>query len=257
MNMNLPFSTFLMDKVRRITEVDLATNTPNWSAIGVGSPSLELNGETIDKQDAYGAMIAQIDTAKGAAISGEMDTTNLHLLSSQRGANIEVGSETSKVRGETFDVVDVKAGKATLTYTPLTVPAFVYKIKKDQTQGEAIEVGTEEANAKISGNEITLPAGCDATRVGVYYEYETADAVKLSDNSESFGQAAKYLFQIYIRDICTDQKRLGVLVFPKGKLDNNVTLDLTTEGKHPFKITAQKDYCSDESNLYYWIWATK
>lgn len=255
--MKLPFGTFLMDKVRRITEVDLATNAPNWSAIGIGSPSLELNGETVDKQDAYGAMIAQIDTAKGAALSGDMDTTNLHLLSSQRGANIKVGSEAAKVRGETFDVVDVKGGKATLTYTPLVAPAFVYKINKDQSQGEEIAVGTEEASAKISGNEVTLPANFDATRIGVFYEFETADAVKLSDNSESFGQAAKYLFQIYVRDICTDQKRLGVLVFPKGKLDNNVTLDLTTEGKHPFKVTAQKDYCTDEANLYYWIWATK
>ena len=62
---------------------------------------------------------------------------------------------------------------------------------------------------------------------------------------------------MYVRDICTDQKRLGVLVFPKAKLDNNVTVDLTTEGTHPVTLTAQKEYCADESNLYYWIWATK
>lgn len=255
--MNLPFSTFLLDKVRRITEVDLATNTPNWSAVGIGSPSLELNGETIDKQDAYGAMIAQIDTAKGAVISGEMDTTNIHLLASQRGAKVEVGSEENMISGETFDVVDVKNHTATLTYTPKTTPAYVYAINKDQTQGEALEVGTDEGNAKIDGNVVTLPESFEATRIGVFYEFETADAVKLSDNSEDFGSAAKYIFQIYVRDICTDQKRLGVLVFPKGKLDNNVTINLTTEGTHPFSITAQKEYCADEANLYYWVWATK
>ncbi len=257
MDKKMPFSTFVMDKVRRITEVDLATNTPNWSAVGVGSPSLELNGETVSKQDAYGAMMAQIDTAKGAAISGEMDTTNIQLLASQRGAKVEVGSDASKIKGETFDVVDVNGGKATLTYTPTVAPAFIYKINKDQTQGEAVEVGTEEGNAKIDGNVVTLPSGFDAAKIGAYYEFETADAVKLSDNSEEFGHSAKYLLQIYIRDLCTDQKRLGILVFPKGKLDNNVTLNLTTEGKHPFKVTAQKDYCADEPNLYYWIWATK
>lgn len=253
----LPFSTFLMDRVRRVTEIGLADGKVNWSAVGIGSPSLELNGETIDKQDAYGAMIAQIDTAKGAALSFEIDTTNLQVLASQRGANIEVGSETAMVRGEIFDVQPVKDGKATLEYTPLTTPAFVYGINNDKTQGEEIEVGTEAGNAQITGNVVTLPDGFEPTMVGVYYEYETADAVKLSDNSEEFGTAAKYLVQMYVRDICTDQKRLGVLVFPKAKLDNNVTLDLTTEGTHPATITAQKEYCADESNLYYWVWATK
>lgn len=255
--MNLPFSTFLMDRVRRMTEIDLASGKVNWSAVGIGSPSLELNGEKIEKQDAYGAMIAQIDTAKGAVLSCELDTTNLQVLASQRGAKVEVGDGETLVKGEIFDVVDVKDGKATLTYTPISAPAYVYPINKDQTQGTEIEVGTEDGNAQVAGNIVTLPEGFEQTRVGVYYEYETADAVKLLDNSEDFGSAAKYLIQMYIRDICTDQKRLGVLVFPKAKLDNNVTIDLTTEGTHPVSLTAQKEYCADESNLYYWIWATK
>lgn len=253
----LPFSTFLMDRVRRVTEIGLATGKVNWSAVGIGSPSLELNGETIDKQDAYGAMIAQIDTAKGAALSFEIDTINLQVLSAQRGAKVEVGSEANKIKGEIFDIQSVKDGKATLQFTPLTAPAYVYPINNDKTQGAEIEVGTEEGNAQVAGNVVTLPEGFTATMVGVYYEYETADAVKLSDNSEDFGSAAKYLVQMYVRDICTDQKRLGVLVFPKAKLDNNVTVDLTTEGTHPVTLTAQKEYCADESNLYYWIWATK
>lgn len=253
----LPFSTFLMDRVRRVTEIGLATGKVNWSAVGIGSPSLELNGETIDKQDAYGAMIAQIDTAKGAALSFEIDTINLQVLAAQRGAKVEVGSEANKIKGEIFDIQPVKDGKATLQFTPLSTPAYVYPINDNKTQGAEIEVGTEEGNAQVAGNVVTLPEGFKATMVGVYYEYETADAVKLSDNSEDFGSAAKYLVQMYVRDICTDQKRLGVLVFPKAKLDNNVTVDLTTEGTHPVTLTAQKEYCADESNLYYWIWATK
>lgn len=246
-----------MDRIRRVTEINLATQTPNWSAVGVGNPSLELNGNSVDKTDAYGAMIAQIDTAKGAKISGELDTTNINLLASQRGAKIEVGSEGSMISSETFDIVDVKDHKATLTYTPSSAPAFVYAINKDQTQGAELAVGLEETDAKIEGKVVTLPASFEATRIGVYYQYETADAVKLTDSTEDFGTAAKYIFQIYFKDICTEQKRLGVLVFPKGKLDNNVTLALTTEGTHPFTITAQKEYCADNSNLYYFCWATK
>lgn len=255
--MKLPFSTFVMDRVRRVTEISLETGMVNWSAHGVGEPSLELNGETVDKKDAYGALITQIDTAKGAALTANLDTTNIPLLASQRGAKVEVGSADAKVKGRIFDVADVKNGKATLKYTPLTAPAFVYPIKADQTQGEEIEVGTESGNAQITDNVVTLPEGFEYSKIGVVYDYETADGVRLSDSSEEFGTAAEYIFEMYMRDICTDAKRLSYLVFPKGKLDNNVTLNLTTEGNHPFKITAQKEYCAEESQLYYWFWATK
>lgn len=255
--MKLPFATFVMDRVRRITEISLETGMVNWSARGVGDPSLELNGETVDKNDAYGALIAQIDTAKGAALSANLDTTNIPLLASQRGAKVEVGSEDAMVKGRIFDVVDVKNSKATLTYTPSTTPAYVYPIKADQTQGDEIEVGTEDGNAKITDNVVTLPEDFAYSKIGVVYDYETADGVRLSDSSEEFGTAAEYIVEMYMRDICTDTKRLSYLVFPKGKLDNNVTLDLTTEGTHPFTITAQKEYCADESQLYYWFWATK
>lgn len=255
--MKLPFATFVMDRVRRITERSLETGKVNWSARGVGEPSLELNGETVEKKDAYGALIAQIDTAKGASLSGNLDTINIPLLASQRGAKIEVGSDEKKVNGRLFDVVDVKDGKATLTYTPIVAPAYVYPIKADQTQGDEIEVGTADENAKIAGNVVTMPDGFAYSKIGVVYDYETSDGVRLSDSSEEFGAAAEYIVEMYMRDICTDTKRLGYLVFPKGKLDNNVTLDLKTEGTHPFKITAQKEYCADESQLYYWFWATK
>lgn len=255
--MKLPFATFVMDRVRRITEISLETGKVNWSARGVGDPSLELNGETIDKQDAYGTLIAQIDTAKGAALSANLDTTNIPLLASQRGAKVEVGSEAAPVSGRIFDIVDVKDGKATLTFTPKVAPAFVYPIKADQTQGDEIEVGTETGNAQITGTTVTLPDGFAYSKIGLVYDYETVDAIRLSDSSEGFGTAAEYIIEMYMRDICTDVKRLGYLVFPKGKLDNNVTLDLTPEGTHPFTITAQKEYCADESQLYYWIWATK
>ena len=40
-------------------------------------------------------------------------------------------------------------------------------------------------------------------------------------------------------------------MIPKGKIDNNFTINLTTEGNHPFSITAMKDYCSEEEQLCY------
>ena len=123
---------------------------------------------------------------------------------------------------------------ATLKRTPLGTPAAVYTMSEDKNISGVIEVGAEEENAKISGTTITLPATFEGTTVGVYYEYETESAVKLVDSAESFAEAAMYIVDILAADVCNPSvKRAGKIVFPKAKIDNNFTVNLTTEGTHP------------------------
>ena len=133
-------------------------------------------------------------------------------------------------------------------------PAVVYPITNDKNidNTNIIEVGTEATQAQIAGKEITLPADFTGSMIGVYYQYETASAVKVSDGSENHAEAAKYIVDVLAADVCNPSiKRAGKLVFPKAKIDNNFTLNLTTEGTHPFSFSALKDYCADDEELCY------
>lgn len=72
------------------------------------------------------------------------------------------------------------------------------------------------------------------------------------DGSENHAEAAEYIVDILACDVCNASvKRAGSIVFPKAKIDNNFSIDLTTEGTHPFSFSALKDYCSDDEELCY------
>lgn len=247
---------FVIDKVRRVTQVNLATGLVDFTGTSVESPQIEFTGESTDKTDAQGVLLARFDTAKGVKFSGELSLLNLNLMASQLGSEVQVADSTKKVKGADFTILTVVNNEgtktATLKHLPLTAPAAVYTMSEDKNISGVIEIGVEEDNAKIEGKVITLPGSFVGTTVGVYYEYETDSAVKVVDGAESFAEAAKYIVDILAADVCNPSvKRAARLVFPKAKIDNNFTVNLTTEGTHPFSFTALKEYCADDAELCY------
>lgn len=245
-------NNFIIDKVRRVTRVALDTGLVDFTATSIENPQVQFTGESTDKTDAQGVLIARFATAKGVDFSGASSMFSLGLLASQRGSEVQVASEDNKLAGETFEVLKVVNGKATMGHTPKVVPAVVYELSDDKNIKGTIDVGAEEGNAQISGKDITLPASFTGTQIGVLYEYETTSAVKMSDDAEKFATAGKYLVDILAADVCNPAiKRAGTLVFPKAMPDSNVSVDLTTEGNHPFSFSALKDYCADDMELCY------
>ncbi len=245
----------VINRFLRLTEVDLESGMVNWVLRNIENPQTEFTGESVDKTDERGILISRFDTAKGFTLSGESSKLELGLMASQLGTEVQVATTDKKIKGEDFEVISIVedasgAKKATMAYTPLTTPSVVYAINKDKSLGDPIEVGTEDTNAKIAGNVITLPASYEGTRVGVLYQYETDEAVRVTDSSETFNKNAKYIAKILAEDVCGVTAAITIVV-SKGKLDNNFSLNLTTEGNHPFKISAMKDYCSEEEELCY------
>lgn len=247
-------NNFIIDKVRRVTQVNLATGLVDWTATSIESPQVEFTGESTDKTDAQGVLLARFDTAKGVNFSGESSMFVLPLMASQLGTEVQVASDTAKVHGKTFEVLKVVDRKATMSYTPSETPAYVYVLSQDKNIDTYIEVGAEDTQASITGKEITMPESFQGTQIAVLYEYDTESAVKVVDGSENYAEAAEYIVDILAADVCNPSvKRAGSLVFPKAKIDNNFTVNLTTEGTHPFSFSALKDYCSDEAELCYLI----
>lgn len=247
---------FVIDKVRRITQVNLETGLVDFTGISVENPQIEFTGESTDKTDAQGVLLARFDTAKGVNFTGELSLLNLNLMGAQLGAEVQVATAEKKVTGADFAILTVNTDggtkTATLKHTPSATPAAVYALSEDKNISSVIEVGTESGQAKIADKTITLPDDFTGTTVGVFYEYETDSAVKLVDSAESFAEAAMYIVDILAADVCNPaSKRAGKIVFPKAKIDNNFTVNLTTEGTHPFSFTALKDYCADDADLCY------
>lgn len=255
----------IINRFLRLTEVDLETNQVNWLLRNVANPSAEFTGESVDKTDERGILISRFDTAKGFVLSGESSKLELGLMASQLGTKVEVADTTHKIKGEDFEIIKVAvegtspSEKYTVTpaYKPLTAPDYVYILNKDKSlSSQKIEIDTSDAEGKAvydaTTGKITLPDSFDKTvaYVGVLYEYETEDAVRVSDSSENFNKNAKYIAKLLVEDVCGISCACTIVI-SKGKIDNNFTINLTTEGNHPFSITAMKDYCSEEEQLCY------
>lgn len=248
-------NNYIIDRVRRVTQVNLVTGLVDWTATSIENPQIEFTGESVEKTDAYGVLLSKVDTAKGVNFSGEASVLSIPLMASQLGTDVQVATEDAKLTGKTFEVINVTGGIATLTYTPKTAPAYVYSLSADKNIDSYISVGVEDGNAQVDGQTVTMPADFTGTMIGVLYEYETSAAVKVVNRSEEFAEAAQYIVDILAQDVCNPAiKRAGSVVFPKAKIDNNFTVDLTTEGTHPFSFSALKDYCSEDAELCYIIW---
>ena len=248
----LNLNNFVTDEVRRVTEVNLTTDLVNWTARKVESPTWEFTGETVEKTDNKGAKLAIFDTAKGVTFSGELSMFTVPLLASQRGASVQYGTESLPVAGEIFEVLKVSGGTATMTHTPTVAPSYVYEITADKNTGDSHEVGTEWA---VSGRTITIPESYKGAYVGVHYKFTAKSGTLVKDMADEYSDAAKYIVELYVKDICSEQRRLGYIVFPKAKISNNFSINLTTEGTHPFSIEAIQDYCADENLLCYLLFA--
>ena len=195
-------NNFVIDKVRRVTRVNLNTGLVDFTLTSIENPQVEFTGESTDKTDAQGVLLARFDTAKGVNFSGEASLLSMPLMASQLGTEVQVASSTAKVTGKAFEVLKVVTSgdpatkTATLTQTPKTAPDVVYVMTEDKNIDSTIEIGTDDGQASISGKVITLPAEFTGTMVGVLYEYETDEAIKVVDGSENFAEAAEYIVDI-------------------------------------------------------------
>ena len=261
---------YLIERELSLSRIDLTSGDLTWVAKNIENPQLEFTGETTEKRDAQGTLIAQFDTAKGATLSGELSLLNMMVLASQLGTEVQFGAQNAAIEVDYVDEMVAEKGesetqfKCKTKYQPKAAPTAIYALNADGSMGTKYTIATGENVATYAAGTgddagigiITLPASVTAGgKFVVAYKYDSATAVMVEDNADEFAVPAKYILKILGADVCNPAlKRSGAIVFPKAKLDNNFSLNLTTDGTHPFSLTALKDYCDEAGKLCYVVW---
>lgn len=254
-----------IDRVKRVAGFDLETGMERIRTDEVESSDWEFTGEGEEKTNAIGAVVAIFDRAKGSTFSGETPFVNTSLLNEQWGSKPEIAGTGNEIAVRKFEILTVggTAGVAattlTLSKTPATAPGYIYLLNKDTTTNKTFEKG-EAASAtafEITDDEITLPVGADIAvgdKIGVWYEYTTANAVKAVNSAQNFSEVLMVDVEVLFASKCNQNvKYHGHVVFPRAKLDANFSLSLTTDGKHPFSFRALPDICDEEQALCYYV----
>lgn len=229
-----------------------------YSINQIEDPALNISAEETSAVDAIGSKIATYQRAKNAEFSGSNSLFDLGLLAAQMGGEKKVATSVAKIVVPCFETVDVARGEtsAELSHTPAGTVKEIYMLKGDSTLGTkyTVNASASATTFAISDTTITLPTNIarDADiRIFVMYDYESENAVSVAGTATEFPKAGKFVLEVLGNDVCDPTTLIyAYLVFPNAKLDSNVDITFTTEGKHPFKLNCQQNYCDKDKKLF-------
>lgn len=278
--MALNLNELLLDRVRSLTAHDLSTKELLFRLTSLEDPSLSCTAEGEEVTDAIGALITTLYRAKKATFSASNSLISLDLAAAQFGVTKEVTGLTeiddkhtklASVLDWTYEIVDIKDGKATLTNEPIKIKVkvkneetgeeteeevssvkYIYAVENGQTATKYVAgSAANETEFKIDGKAITVPTGLTG-KVYVEYQFENATALRIVNKAASFPEACEVVIYAIFRDKCNENvKYAGKIVCPRAKLNpEQVELALTSTGKHAFEFTMMKNYCDDDGDLF-------
>ena len=255
--MAFDINNFVIDRCLRAIMVHSETGEILWSINQITEPSIKCESETTQATDALEIPIMEFDRAKKATFSATNSLFDLGLAAAQFGTEKVVAATDSKIIATAFETVDVVTGTTiTLKHTPTGQIKYIYELKGDSTLGKKYTNGAAADADKFvhaeSTNTITIPTGLTkGSQLFIEYEYETEEAVKVTNSATKFPTAGKLIVQILGADVCNASTLYNAyLVFPQAKLSSNVDLTFSTDGKHPFEITCMQQYCDKDKKLF-------
>ena len=251
----------LLDRVRSLTAHDLSTKELLFRLTSLEDPSLSCTAEGEEVTDAIGALITTLYRAKKATFSASNSLISLDLAAAQYGTKKEVLGEGDTIVDYTYEILDIKDGKVTLTNEPTKVVVddvetssvkYIYAVENGQTATKYVAGSAVSATEfKITGKEIEVPTGLTG-KVYVEYQFANSNALRIVNKAASFPEACEVVIYAIFRDKCNENvKYAGKIVCPRAKLNpEQVELALTSTGKHAFEFTMMKNYCDDDGDLF-------
>lgn len=242
----------ILDRVRSLTAHDLSNGEMLFRLTSLEDPSLSCTAEGEEVTDAIGALITTLYRAKKATFSASNSLLSLDLAAAQFGTKKEIGSTGSEIVVPTYEVLDVKEGKITLSKTPVGEIKYIYALVNGGIATRYVQSAAEgDGGFSIDGSVITVPT--DVTgKIYVEYEYKAENANRITNKTSEFPEACSMKIFAYFRDKCNENLVYsGVIVANKAKLNpESIELALTSTGKHAFEFQMMRDYCDEEAELF-------
>lgn len=259
--------SLVIDRAIKGTMFDSVTGAMIFNVEMIKDPSIEISGTTVFADDHMGTHIMSFNRAKEAKFSASNALFNLGLAAAQYGSTKTVAASGSKITvpiyeeilvGETVGEEGTAANATvTLSQTPVADSVFwIYKLD-GKNIGTAYSVATNVSATefKIVGTTVTLPTTTGAflatDTVAVWYEYEAASAVSVENGADAFAKSGRFDLEAIVHDPCSkDIQYHAHFIFPNAQLEGSSTINLTTEGDHPFSFVAIQDYCANGQQLF-------
>lgn len=261
----MDINNFVIERVRRATMFSTTTGEAMWNINQVEDPSLKVTTEKQEAVDAMGIKIMEFDRAKNAEFSASNSLFDFGLAAAQFGTDKQVATSNAKITVPKWEEVkltaeQVAAGAIALEEVPVgTLGAeipFIYTLNGDGTLKKkyalASNASTTAFALSAATKALTLPTSLVAgDKLWIPYEFAASDAVAVLNTAVDFPKAGKFVMEVLGSDVCdVTKKYYAYIEFPNAKLNGDVDISFTTDGKHPFTIQAMQEYCDDQKRLF-------
>lgn len=258
--------SLVIDRAIKGTMFDSVTGAMIFNVEMIKDPSIEISGTTVFADDHMGTHIMSFNRAKEAKFSASNALFNLGLAAAQYGSTKTVAASGSTITVPIYEeiLVGETVGESgsevnatvTLSQTPVADSVFwIYKLD-GKNIGTAYSVATDASATefKIVGTTVTLPttdAFLATDTMAVWYEYEASSAVSVENGADAFAKSGRFDLEAIVHDPCSkDIQYHAHFIFPNAQLEGSSTINLTTEGDHPFSFVAIQDYCAAGQQLF-------
>lgn len=255
--MAFDINNFVIDHVLRGVMISSTDGSLMQSINQIEDPSLSCTADEREAVDALGTPIMTFQNGKQAEFSATNSLFDLSLLATQMGTEKEVASETAMITTPVFFTGDVKDAQFKLTKAPKAEITEIYELRGDGTTGKKFTLAAADpAEGEFAYDSETMTitvnaAVADGSQFFVVYETETASAVQVTNSAKNYPKAGKFIMEVLGCDVCDPSTLVyAYVIFPNAKLDSNVDLTFTTDGKHPFSMKAQQAYCDKKKVLF-------
>ncbi|SHO53687.1 hypothetical protein [Anaerocolumna xylanovorans] len=250
----------VLEKIRAVEEYDVATNELLGRYTQIESPTLATTATGTNVVDSMGSSIMTFYNAQSGTFGFTNSLFSLDLAASQLASEKAVASASKKLTMPVSEIVDISAdNKVVLKYAPVGTPGaevkYVKVINSDNTFGETYEISATAGEGKftldVATKTLTLPSGVTG-RVFVNYTKETTTAVKITKTTDGVPEVRSLLIHAIFHDPCNKNiVYSGAIWCPRAQIDpTNISINLTSEGKHAASYVLQKEYCAKESKLF-------
>lgn len=241
----------ILDKVRSLTTHALDTGKLLFRLTSLEDPTLQCTAEGEEITDAIGSEITTIYKAKKATFGATNSLISTDLMAAQFGTKKVVANSTDKITDYTYEIIEVNNGTLTLKNAASNDIKYIYSMTDGEiatAYEQAAEASATEFSIDAQNKVITVPTGITSGKFYVEYEYETEDAIKITNKANEYPEACSLIIYAYFKDRCNENKVYsGKIIAPKAKLNpEQVELALTSTGKHAFEFKIMKDYCDEE-----------
>lgn len=196
-----------------------------------------------------GAVIGTLKRNKAVTVSGNNGLLVGGGMAAQTGSDVETGSFVVRAT----DIVTVTDNSATLSGTPVgAAGAEIVTLRKKGAAGMLEGTFEQDSTASAAGKfaysdgTITFFEGdfADGDQVVVFYDMQVENAVKVSNDADTYSKTLKAYLDVTVQDKC-DNVYHGQFIFPRADFTGNFDISVGgTDSVLAYEFRSLKNLCS-------------